>query len=1167
MVVRILIAVLLLVIGATNVEAKTHKLFLDCERTQASSVIHATLWGLDQVELDVKNCTAVDFNSPVMQMSGIINGGLGSGIIQLSGDGQITLSPDVSALVKSKAQKFTFWNTSGPVFTYEFRFYFSTALSISPNISKPTFGDYNYIPISYHDVDGGVVFFVDGAYRERFNLASPGTRRFNISDLDAGPHIINMVGDATYYNAQGYYSADPIFLTVEKAPQIIVWEQNISGKVGDSINLTATGGASGNAVTYDGTVGVCTVSGSTLTLVGAGLCVVTAKQAEGRNWKAAADVQKSFTLSPGISASPISITFASQPISTVSEASAVTITNTGNASLAVTSVSVTGTDASSFTPTNGCTTVAPSATCAVSLTFKPTITGAKTANLSIVSNARGSPTIVSLSGTGSSAAPIISVTPSGLSFGDQLINTTSASQTLTIRNIGSATMTVSSIVLSGTNAAAFRMTGSCGTIPTNATCSQTFTFMPTASGTNTATLTINSNAYQSAATQVALSGKGVGTTISQLAGTSDGPGFVNDTGTAARFNAPTGLAIDASGNVFVADNENHVIRKITSSGAVTTLAGTSLQPGAVNATGATARFNKPFGIAINGTTLTVADTDNHLIRRVTSAGATTTLAGTAGTVGSVNGTGTAARFSSPQGVVIDSAGNAFVADTGNRIVRRITSTGVTTTFAGTAGSAGNTDGTGTAARFQSPVGVARDASNNLYVVDPIGQTIRSITTTGVVTTFAGNAGSAGSTDGSGIAASFSSPSGAVVDSSGNILIADAANGTVRKITSAGAVTTFAGTAGSQGSVNGTGAAAMFYRPVGIARDASNNLFVADPVAHTIRRITPAGVVTTFAGFPAVVGANDNTGSLASFRNPSGVVSDADGNLYVADSGNHTIRKVTSGGVVTTFAGTAQSSGWADGTGAAARFNGPTGLAIDGAGNIYVADSGNHTIRMITSGGVVTTIAGTAGSAGTADGTGAAARFRSPSALAVTSSGLLYVADTANFTVRRITLSTMQVATLAGSAGLSGTTNGTGTAARFGLVYGLGVDGAGNIFAADFSGSMIRRITPAGAVTTFAGTANARGTTNGTGTAARFSSPYGLTVDAGNNIYVADYGNCMLRKITSAAAVTTPIGTAGTCRFSAGNAPGTINMPMGIIKQGNTIHFTAGNGVGRVVNIP
>lgn len=983
-----------------------------------------------------------------------------------------------------------------------------------------------------------------------------------------GPGNCNLT--ASQAGDANYAAATPVQKSfgVTKGSQTITWTQTLSGAVGGSIALTATGGASGNAVTYTGTTSICAVSGSTLNLIGAGSCTVTASQAGNANYNAATDVPKTFTVAgASLAISPPNVGFPDQPVNSTSAEISLLLTNTGTINLTVTGVSLSGVAAASFSATNGCTSVAPSSNCVVSVSFRPTSLGLKVASLIIASNAFRSPATVPLSGTGVAAAPIITVTPSAVAFADQLVGSTSASQALAIRNTGSAPISISSLVLSGPNATAFVRTGNCTTVAVNATCTTSLSFRPTVAGPASATLTINSNAYQRAATPVPLSGTGIVTTISQLAGTSDGPGFANGTGGAARFNGPTGISIDASGNLFVADSDNHVIRRITTGAVASTFAGTPLQPGAVNATGASARFNKPFGIAINGTALTVADTGNHLVRRVTSTGSVTTLAGTAGSVGSADGTASVARFSSPQGVVIDSGGNAFVADTGNQTIRRITSTGVTTTFAGSAGSAGSADGTGAAARFQSPLGITRDGSNNLYVTDPLTQTVRRITTSGVVTTFAGTNGSSGALDGSGIAASFSSPSGAVVDSNGNIFVADTANGTVRKITSAGVVTAFVGTAGSQGSANGTGAAAMFYRPVGIARDGSNNIFVADPVAHTIRRITPAGVVTTFAGLSAVVGANDNIGSLAGFRNPSGIVSDADGNLYVADTGNHTVRKVTPGGVVTTFAGTALSAGTANGTGAAARFRGPTGLAIDSAGNIYVADTGNHTIRKITAAGVVTTVAGTAGTAGSANGTGTAALFRSPSALVTTASGLLYVADAANYTIRRITLATGQVTTLAGSAGSTGTTNGTGTAARFGLVYGLGVDSAGNIFATDYSASTIRRITPAGVVTTFAGTANSRGTTNGTGTAARFSSPYGLTVDAANNIYVADYGNCLLRKITTAAAVTTPIGSAGTCKFMAGNAPGNINMPVGLTKSESTVHFTAGNGVARVVNMP
>jgi len=191
-------------------------------------------------------------------------------------------------------------------------------------------------------------------------------------------------------------------------------------------------------------------------------------------------------------------------------------------------------------------------------------------------------------------------------------------------------------------------------------------------------------------------------------------------------------------------------------------------------------------------------------------------------------------------------------------------------------------------------------------------------------------------------------------------VADQSNSTIRKITSAGVVTTFAGTAGVFGSADGTGAAASFNYPFGIAVDASGNVYVADQNNSAIRKITSAGVVTTFAGTAGVSGSADGTGTAASFNYPLGIAVDASGNVYVADQNNSTIRKITSAGVVTTFAGTAGVSGSADGTGAAASFYYPTGIAVDASGNVYVADTYNSTIRKITSAGVVTTFAGTAG---------------------------------------------------------------------------------------------------------------------------------------------------------------------------------------------------------------
>jgi hypothetical protein len=211
--------------------------------------------------------------------------------------------------------------------------------------------------------------------------------------------------------------------------------------------------------------------------------------------------------------------------------------------------------------------------------------------------------------------------------------------------------------------------------------------------------------------------------------------------------------------------------------------------------------------------------------------------------------------------------------------------------------------------------------------------------------------------------------------------------------------TLAGYSG-YGNADGTGSAARFYLPNGVAVDSAGNVYVADASNCTIRKVTAGGVVTTLAGLAESYGSADGTGSAAQFVYPTGVAEDSAGNVYVADNNNSTIRKVTAGGVVTTLAGLAGSSGSADGTGSAARFNGPLGVAVDNAGNVYVADAGNSTIRKVTAGGVVTTLAGFAGSSGSADGTGSAARFYIPRGVAVDSAGNVFVADGGNNTIRK-----------------------------------------------------------------------------------------------------------------------------------------------------------------------
>jgi len=323
----------------------------------------------------------------------------------------------------------------------------------------------------------------------------------------------------------------------------------------------------------------------------------------------------------------------------------------------------------------------------------------------------------------------------------------------------------------------------------------------------------------------------------------------------------------------------------------------------------------------------------------------TTFAGIAGSDGSTDGTGTGARFDHPWGMVLDGSGNLYVADASNNTIRKIsTSTGVVTTFAGLAGSQGSTNGTGNGALFHYPTGLARDASGNLYVADYGNELIRKITTAGVVSSIAGSGGSMGSTNGTGTGARFSGPYAVAVDSSGNLYVADSTNCEIRKVTTAGVVTTFAGTAGSQGSKNGTGTAALFKYPFGIAIDAGNNLYVADTGNQLIRKITTGAVVTTLAGTAGSIGSANGTGTAALFYNPNGLAVDANYNVYVADTSNNTVRKITSAGVVTTIAGYAGSYGSADGTGTAALFYYPRGIAVDASGNVWVGDTWNYTIR-------------------------------------------------------------------------------------------------------------------------------------------------------------------------------------------------------------------------------
>ncbi len=790
---------------------------------------------------------------------------------------------------------------------------------------------------------------------------------------------------------------------------------------------------------------------------------------------------------------------------------AVTLTGTGFVSggttvavsgsdVAVSSVNVTSTTSLTATFTVGSGATLSGRTVTVT-------TGAGTSGSQTFTVVLAAPTITSISPTSGKQGATVPVTITGTNFSGTAVNVSGTGAYVSGFTIDSATQITAVLILSGAT----------GTRTVSVT---------TSGSSNTSNFTINSSAIASAGTFQ----------VETLAG-SKGFGSEDGTGPTAAFNQPAGVWADST-NLYVADKFNHTIRKVViSSGVVTTLAGSPGQTGLVNDTGSAARFNQPTGVWGDGSgNLYVVDKDNHAVRKVViSTGVVTTLAGS-GSAGSGNGVGASAQFRFPQGLWGDDTGNLFIADGNNYLIRQIViSTATVTTLAGS--SQGEVDNiTGTSAKFNFVAGVTGDGAGNLYIADSGNKKIRKIViSTTEVTSVAGSfSPSGGYVEGVGATAQFRSLGGIWYDGSGNLFVAGTGNDVIRKIViSSATVSTFAGT-GSAGFVNGNASTVQFDNPSYLF-GAGNKLYVTEQLNHAIRQTDLTSVsFTTLAGSPnPKSGSTDASGDKARFKFPGGTWGDGQGNLYVSDTNNHTIRKIViSGGATTTLAGTAGSSGTTDGTGSAARFSFPEGLWGDGLGNLYATDTGNHTIRKIViSTGVVTTLAGTAGTSGTTDGTGTAAFFNAPHAL-WGDAATLYIADKDNHSIRKIVVSSGVVTTFAGQSGTSGSTDASGTSALFNLPLGIWGDNT-NLYVTEGGNHTIRKIVISNqAVTTFAGVSGTSGSNNGTGTGAKFNFPHSVWGD-GTNLYVVDLSNHVIRQVAiSSAAVITPAGSAGNAGFVA-----------------------------------
>jgi trimeric autotransporter adhesin len=610
--------------------------------------------------------------------------------------------------------------------------------------------------------------------------------------------------------------------------------------------------------------------------------------------------------------------------------------------------------------------------------------------------------------------------------------------------------------------------------------------------------------------------------ISTVAGNGNS-GYSGDGGTAAlaQLDDPSGVAVDSSGNLYIADTGNNRIRKVTAGGIISTVAGNGNSGySGDGGPAALAQLDHPYSVAVDSSgNLYIADTYNSCIRKVTAGGIISTVAGNGKFGFSGNGgSATLAQLSVPFGVAVDSSGNLYIADTYNSCIRKVTAGGTISTVAGNRNSGYSGDGsTATLAQLSVPTGVAVDSSRNLYIADTGNNRIRKVTAGGIISTVAGNGNSGYSGDGgTATLAKLDYPYSVAVDSSGNLHIADTFNSCIRKVTAGGIINTVAGNRNSGYSGDGsTATLAKIDYPYSVAVDSSGNLYIADTGNNRIRKVTVGGIISTVAGNGGSGYSGDGgTATLAKLDSPMGVAVDSSGNLYIADTWNNRIRKVTAGGIISTVAGNGNSGYSGDGgTATLAQLDYPTGVAVDSSGNLYIADTWNSRIRKVTAGGIISTVAGNGNSGYSGDGgTATLAQLDYPIGVAVDSSGNLYIADTWNSRIRKVTAGGI-ISTVAGNgdSGYSGD-GGPATLAQLSVPFGVAVDSSGNLYIADSDNNCTRKVTAGGIISTVAGNGDSGYSGDGsTATLAQLSVPSGVAVDSSGNLYIADNDNNCIRK--------------------------------------------------------
>lgn len=620
--------------------------------------------------------------------------------------------------------------------------------------------------------------------------------------------------------------------------------------------------------------------------------------------------------------------------------------------------------------------------------------------------------------------------------------------------------------------------------------------------------------------------------ISRVAGNGT-EGFSGDGGaaTAAQLRYPNGIAVDAAGNLYIADTFNSRIRKVTAAGIISSIAGDGSQTfGGDGGAASAAKLNLPAGIALDGSgNLYFADSSNNRVRKIAGGNISTVAGnGSSGYAGD-GGTATDAQLRSPWGVAVDSTGaNLYIADRLNNRIRKVAGGNISTLAGNGTGGYSGDGGAATSAKLFTPHGVAVDAAGNVYIADTQNNRLRKVAASdGTIATLAGNGSPAFGGDGGPAAdALLNYVPDVSIDGNGNLYLSDEHNHRVRKITAAdGKIATLAGN-GSEGYSGDGGPAtnAQLGSYLYVASDAVGNVYISDTNNHRVRKLATDGTISTVAGNGSDgYGGDAGPATAAQLSSPNGIALDGSNNLYIADTNNHRVRKVAANGSISTVAGNGNAGSAGDGGQATvANLMWPAGVAIDSIGNLYIADSGNNRIRKVSTSGYISTVAGdgTWGFGGDG-GPALSAQLKQPSGVVVDLFGNLLIADTANNRVRKLTTGgTINAFAGNGAPGWGGD-GGPATDAQINIPRGLAIDPIGNVVIAQGYDNRVRKVAADGTISKIAGVGQADfAGDGGPALAALLNQSQSVTFDAAGNMYIADSGNRRIRKVASNLAATT-----------------------------------------------